>query len=129
MMQNLVILVVEDNRRAGTMYEDFLDSLGCKVLKSANASEALEYIKEERLDLVILDYRLPDASGIEVLKAIRKKSATLPVVMITGIHDIQILRDAMENGATRFLTKPVLKDKLLEAMELALEESEPPALI
>lgn len=126
-----IVLIVDDNRQARIMYEELLTGCGCQVLTASNAEQALIKLTENEVDLVILDYRLPDVNGLHVLQSIRKKNSALPVIMVTAVDDSKIAKEALSEGATSYLSKPVQRADFLASVQNALEQythREPPPL-
>jgi two-component system, NtrC family, response regulator AtoC len=87
----------------------------------ANGSEAMKGISHTVPDLILLDIGLPDISGIDLLKKIKKKHSDIPVIMITAYEDIETVISAMKYGAYDYLVKPLKHDDLELAMGNALE--------
>jgi putative two-component system response regulator len=109
------ILVIDDDEQVRGFLRRFLTRAGYAVEESGTAGEGLEQIRRDPPDLVLLDLRLPDRSGHEVLESIRSDPATrlLPVVIVTGhATSAEKLRAAAE-GVTDFLEKPLVPDELL----------------
>jgi cyclic di-GMP phosphodiesterase len=109
------ILIVDDDLQVRGLLRRVLTSSGYAVEELGTASEALDRIRTEPPDLVLLDLNLPDRSGHEVLEAVRSDPATrlLPVVMITGGASSAERLRAQGEGVTDFLTKPFSSEELL----------------
>jgi DNA-binding NtrC family response regulator len=99
-----------------------LESDKHEVSRAASAGEALEMVEQKPPDLVLLDLKLPDASGIEVLKAIKRKSPRLPVLMMTAYGDVETAVEAMKAGAYDYLIKPLHLEQVKVVVERALSE-------
>jgi putative two-component system response regulator len=109
------ILVVDDDDQVRTLLRRLLEPAGYAVEEFSSAVPALERIRDESPDLVLLDLHLPDRSGHEVLEEIREDPATrlLPVVMITGFATAAEKIRAQNEGVTDFLSKPFSPEELL----------------
>jgi putative two-component system response regulator len=109
------ILVVDDDEEIRRLLSRLLTPAGYAVEEFGMAAEALDRIRAEPPDLVLLDLQLPDLSGHEVLEAIRADPATrlLPVVMLTGVATTVEKRKAQSEGVTDFLSKPFSPEELL----------------
>ena len=83
-----------------------LSTEDAEILEARNGAETLEIARRTPLDLVILDVRLPDVSGVEVLRRVRRIDGTLPVIMITSHGSAETVRTSMRLGAFDYLTKP-----------------------
>lgn len=90
------------------------------VLTAANGQECLEMIKERNASLVILDVRMPDIDGIEVLKQIKDRCPQLPVIVLTGVGTHRIAAEAIKLGAVDLIVKPVNVAYVKQAIENAL---------
>ena len=109
------ILIVDDDVQVRGLLRLLLSTAGYAVEELATASDALDRIREEPPDLVLLDVNLPDRSGHEVLESVRSDPATrlLPVVMITGGASSAERLRAQAEGVTDFVTKPFSSEELL----------------
>ncbi len=102
------ILVVEDKESLRSMLEEMLRAEGWSVVGCGSGSDAIERLRGgESVDLVLTDWRLPGADGLEVLDAARALDSTLPVIVMTAFGSIETAVDAMKRGAEDFITKPV----------------------
>jgi class 3 adenylate cyclase/CheY-like chemotaxis protein len=108
------ILVVDDMPKNVKLLEDILTAKGYEVVTAESGPQALERIKAERPDLVLLDVMMPGMNGYEVCQAIRANPETgiLPVVMVTALDAKEERVKGLEAGADDFLTKPVNQPEL-----------------
>jgi len=118
---NAKILVVDDERLIRWGLCQALKDAGYPTEQAATAAEAIEAVGREMPDLVLLDYKLPDRSGIEVLRAVRKLSTRTPVVMITAHASVGGAVEAMREGAYDYIGKPFEMDELIQTVARALE--------
>ena len=114
------ILVVDDEAAQRRLLGDFISSLGYAAIELPSAEAALEVIRRQRPELVLLDIRLPGMSGIDALTEIRKISGNLPVLLVTAYADLRQAVEAMKSGADDYLSKPVDLDELATAIADAL---------
>lgn len=105
------ILVVDDERNVRLMYRAALDSM-FTVHEADSAARALEMFKARRYDVAILDLRMPDMTGLELLEQMNERGITTPVVFITAYADVPNAVSAMKFGAIDFLQKPITPDQL-----------------
>jgi len=101
------ILIVDDEQEIVELLEDLLLQKGYEVAKAYNLTEARAQIKAFKPSLMLLDIKLPDGDGIDFLKEINTKHEKLDVIMITGLADKEIALDALKNGASDYITKPI----------------------
>ena len=100
------ILIVDDDSEILRVLEIFLKKLGCQSDTSLTAEGALVKARSNEYEAILLDIMLPDGDGVDVLKQIHKVSPEIPVIMITGVKDIQIATECMRSGAVDYITKP-----------------------
>ncbi len=116
------ILVVDDEEIVRKVVGDFLSERGHEVHTAEDAHTTFVLIGKESPDIVVLDIFLPDMGGLELLFQLKQLSPKLPILMITGLRDIEIARWAMQLGAYEFVTKPINLQLLLEAIEFKLAQ-------
>lgn len=116
------ILVVDDNEDMCNVISDALKEEGCMVTISHDGADAVEVIRNSHYNSVILDYRLFDKNGLEVLEEIRKFAPSLAVVMISAYGNEYIKARAHELGVYRFFDKPFDLDDLVRVVKHAAEE-------
>jgi len=112
------IIVVEDEQYAAEMFAEMMRLSGFRVLKTAGSGQAMSMIDKEEPAAVMLDIMMPDNSGLEVLRYMRRepKLAKIPIVMVSAKSMPADIQTGLEAGAPLYLTKPVgyldLKDTL-----------------
>jgi two-component system response regulator AtoC len=114
------ILIVDDEHLIRWSLTSRLAKEGYRLLEAATAAEALERSRDG-VDLVLLDYRLPDADGLEVLKQIKQTTPDTLVIMLTAHSTIETAVEAMKHGAYHFANKPFDVDEVALLVEKALE--------
>lgn len=114
------ILLVEDEPQVRRLVSQILLTEGTKVLTAATGRRALQIAATTPVDLVILDVRLPDVSGTEVLRRLHHIDASLAVIMVSGHGSARTVRAAMELGAADFLTKPFRNEDIRRVVREAL---------
>ncbi len=115
------ILVVDDNPEFNDFIRRFLESKGYQVSIALNGKMAIEKTLADTPELVLLDLKLPDMPGEEVLKSIKETDKDIAVVVITGFGGEQVAVDMKRKGATDFLSKPIDHQVLLSSIKNALE--------
>ena len=101
-----VVLVVDDEKDLVATYERLLRRQGCSVTAAGTLHDGLAALETGGFALVIADLRLPDGSGLAVVRAARECADRLPVIVVTGFASAESRREAMGAGATAYLTKP-----------------------
>ncbi len=101
------ILIVDDVKTAHLMYKKALESEKYDIVDAERGKEALSLFYTEELDLIVLDINLPDITGLEVLKEIRKKNKEIPVIILTAYGMKERVMQAARYGVSCYLVKPV----------------------
>jgi two-component system chemotaxis response regulator CheY len=108
---DLTVLIVDDSRiMRNTVKGIFSDMrVSCAFVEANNGEEALEQLSLTKIDLVLLDWNMPRMSGIDFLKNVRAKAKykSLPIIMVTSEAAKYNVIEALKNGATDYITKPV----------------------
>ena len=111
------ILVIDDEPIVRTSCERTLAPEGYDVTSAASGKEGLEMLEKETFGLVLLDLKMPDMDGIEVLDHIKNKWPDTKVVMVTGYSTVDTAVQALRFGAFNFIEKPFTPDTLLKAVK------------
>lgn len=115
------ILVVEDKESMAEMLRETLHGEGYTVVVARDAREGIDCLREKKVDLVLTDLKLPDMTGIDVLKASKEENYLTPVIVMTAFGSVESAVAAMKEGAFDFITKPFDTDHLLLLIRRALE--------
>src|SRR5438046_1713631 len=120
-MEPAKILVVDDERSILVLLKEALGQWGYLVTTAASAAEALGILKSELFDALITDIRMPDMSGLELLREVKKQDESIEVVMMTGYPTIASAVQALKEGAYDYLSKPLILDELRHLMSRMME--------
>jgi DNA-binding response OmpR family regulator len=123
LLSNKTILVVDDEPRMVRFVRMNLELEGCRVIQAANGLEALDKVRQDIPDLVLLDVMMPEMDGFEALKHIREVS-TVPVIMLTVKAEEDDLIKGLEAGADDYVTKPFSPRELISRMKAVLRRVE-----
>lgn len=115
------ILIVDDDEVMQQTLSDVLKKKGYEIFSVGAGNGALSIIKKNIIDLVLLDMRLPDVDGIEVLKKIKEFDTEILVIMMTAYSDVQTAVSAMKSGAYHYINKPFELEELKLLIEKGLE--------
>src|ERR1051326_5767566 len=115
------ILVVDDEDTVREFIRDALTAFGFTAHVSATAGHALELLAVHWIDLVLCDIQLPDRSGVDLARQIRRKNPDLPIVMITGSADAENAIQSLQLGAADFLEKPFSVQRLLSCVRSVVD--------
>ncbi len=120
------ILVIEDDPTFLKTLEVYLNKLGYEVFSASRAADGSKKAQEVLPDLILLDYRLPDGTGLEILPQLIQLESRPQVILMTGFSDIRTAVRAMKLGAFDYITKPVNPDELKLLIEKASRKKSAP---
>jgi len=118
----LKVLLVDDEMLIRYSLQRLIEREGFSVITAESGLEALRQFEQEKPDIVILDIRLPDTSGLTLLKTIKEINPSVTVVMVTACPDIQSSVEAMKMGAFDYLDKPIDTEKLMNILNTLKQE-------
>jgi len=116
------IIIIEDEKLAGKVLHDRLKTIGYHVNLFETGEEALLYFRDNPVDLVLLDYKLPGISGEEVFEKIKEINPLVPVIFMTAYSSVEKAVKFLKQGAYDYLTKPIEMDELIHTISNALEK-------
>lgn len=114
------VLVVDDTKNIRLLLTQCLEFEGYTVTTAGNGTEALEILSHQSFDLIFLDVRMPELSGTEVLRQMRKMGVHSPVVMITAFGTVKNAVECTQLGAVAYLQKPFTENKVKQVLEEVL---------
>lgn len=109
------MLIVDDDRDCLEFIRAVLEREGYEVKSAERVDAVVEALSTGKFDMVLCDYRMPDKTGIDLLREVRSQRCDIPVVMISAHFDPVAEHDAFELGAVRFIAKPLRRREVLEA--------------
>ena len=115
------ILIVDDDEVMQETLSDVLTKRGYEIFSVGSGNGALSMVKRNVIDLILLDMRLPDIDGLEVLKKIKEFDTEILVIMMTAYSDVQTAVSAMKSGAYDYINKPFELEELKLLIEKGLE--------
>ena len=118
---NPFVFIIDDDASVRDAVEDLLRSVGLDVESFGSTQEFLQRKRPDVPGCIVLDVRLPGASGLEFQNALAKLGIHLPIVFISGHGDIPMSVQAIKSGAVEFLTKPLHEQKLLDAVQAGIQ--------
>ena len=115
------ILIVEDKDSMAKMLQETMETVGYHPLIARDGMEGIRKIRENKIDLVLTDLKLPKKDGMDVLRAAKEEDPMLPVIMMTAFGTVDVAVKAIKEGAFDFITKPFDTDHLLHLIKKAME--------
>lgn len=118
------ILIIDDEASLRQTLARILQRAGYEVTTAANGKEGLSLVTEHPFDLLYLDIRMPDVSGLELLKTIHAKFPDLPVILFTAQPDLNSAVEALRRGATDYLLKPLKPQAVIDRTQAILSNKQ-----
>ncbi len=118
------VLLIDDDQQVRYMFTRLLEKNGYRPIEASRGQEGLDAFSRARPEAVFLDLRMPGMDGMDVLRELKNRDATVPIILITAHGDIPAAVEAIKLGAYDFLTKPPDFDKLMTLLRRAVEAGE-----
>ena len=118
------ILIIEDDITYGEMLYDAISGYGFTTHLAYSATGGIDIIKHEKLDLIISDITMPETSGIQIAEKVSAMYLDIPIVLLTSINDLNLVKRALEAGISDYLVKPIKVDDLPIVIEKNLTRSQ-----
>jgi DNA-binding NtrC family response regulator len=115
------ILCIDDEPSVGVVLEHHLTEIGHQPTLASSVDEGLRAVREGEFDLIISDYRMPNATGLDLLELLRQQGYDIPVIIMTGYSSIEHAVMSIRHGAVDYLTKPLRQEALRIAVNNAIE--------
>lgn len=119
------ILILEDDTTFAQLLEGFLTKNGHTITLVTHIKQSFKAIESQEFDLLLIDYRLPDGVGLDVLSHIRDLGLAIPLIIMTSFNDVRTAVKSMQMGAFDYITKPVNPDELLMVIKNSLTKKDP----
>jgi len=116
------LLIVDDEAGIRDLLETAFEGTGFQISTAKNGKEAIHFFHQERPDVVLLDIKLPDFSGMEVLEQIQKYSQKATIIMITAVEESKTAIRCMKLGAKAYITKPFDLNYVTMLVKSAIQE-------
>ena len=121
-MTQKMVLIIEDEEDAAELFSEMMRVSGFRVLTTSKSKPAISMMNEDKPDLVLLDIMMPEVSGLDILRQMRRDPnlSKIPVIVLTAKSMPADIKNGMEAGASTYLTKPVGFQELRDAVESTL---------
>jgi len=120
---SFTVLVVDDDPQVLGLIMDFVSGKGYRVIPASSAGQGRDLLQREAPDLILTDYRLPDGTGLDIVREAMEARPDLSAIVMTGVavYDVQVAAEAIRSGAMAYLTKPFPLEDLEAQVERSLE--------
>jgi len=115
------ILIVDDEEITRVLFKETLEDLGHGVIAAETGSEGLELVKQRDFDLAFLDLKMPGMDGTELFRQIKRIKPKLPVTIITGYPDSEMMAQALAHGPFGVMNKPFGESEIISAVDIFLK--------
>ena len=116
------VLIIDDDPGMRSTLSDILEAADYEVKDFGKGREALDWLKKNSFDIVIMDIKLPDIGGMKLLEEVRQINPDAPVIMMTGYASVETAVDAMKQGAYAYVVKPFNVDEIKALIQKALHQ-------
>jgi DNA-binding NtrC family response regulator len=113
------LLIVDDDAGQRSLLDSFLSSQGFDTVPVSSGERALEVLRQQKINMMISDVRMPGLTGLETLRLARKEHGSFPILLVTAFADVRDAVGAMRDGAVNYLSKPIDLDELLASVRQA----------
>lgn len=117
------LLIVDDESDIREFARSFFKKRGIDVLTASGGRQALEMIEKDKPNLVLLDVRMEEMTGIEVLRELRKKNDNSKVIMVTGVEEEAMIAEANSLGVIQYIHKPLILEELEKVVLAQLQNN------
>jgi DNA-binding NtrC family response regulator len=121
-MNNYRILFVDDDKDILTMVQQYLEMQGYDVTTVNSGLKALDLVKDQKIDIIFTDYKMPEFNGLELLAAVKQSNPEIEVIIVTGYGSMESAIQAMKFGSYDYLQKPFKLDHLKLIIDRIIEE-------
>ena len=115
------VLIVDDEERFRTTMRKLLAVRGLEAVMAGSGKEAIEKLRQDPYDVIILDVRMPEMGGVQVLSEIRKIDPRAEVIIMTGYASVDTAKEIMKLGAYDYVIKPYAIEELMDKIEAAYD--------
>jgi len=120
------VLVIDDEEDVREVIKFYLNEENYQIIEAENGEEAIKLLNSEdnmmNVGVILCDIRMPKVNGVECIRYLRKEAPGIPIIVVTGFSDPEMLTGLLNSGVKDYLVKPVKKDKLISAVNKQVAE-------
>lgn len=116
------VLIIDDDRDTCLLLSKLLDKNGYRAHYELTGSDGIRWLKKQEVDLLLLDYQLPDTNGLEVMRKIHHLHLEIKVIIITGQPQVRAAVSTLKNGAIDYVSKPLQQDVVLKTIDAIFDK-------
>ncbi len=117
------VLIVDDEPEIRIVLKEVIGLLGYSILEASKATEALEQIEKHHIDLILLDILLQGASGLDILKVMRRRHLQIPIIIISGYVTQDLASEAANLGVKHIVAKPFTPTRIAQEIRKIIPQS------
>ena len=118
------VLVVDDEKLIRDVIKEYLLLEKIEVEEASNGEEALNKVKQENFDIIIMDIKMPGINGIKALELIKNENPNKEIIMLTAYDDFEFVHKVLVLGGSDYIIKPIKPDKLIEIVDNIMDKIE-----
>lgn len=116
-ISDFTLLLVEDNQINRQLYVQMLKPSGIKILEACDGDEAIACVKENKIDIILMDAMMPNKDGFEATQEIKEMDKSIPIIILTAFVNQESIKRAVSCGSNDYLAKPIQREVLVCALE------------
>ncbi len=116
------ILVVEDDPQMSALLQLMVTRMGHKPVEATKATEALDHIQKGHADLMLLDLQMPGASGVDLLRTLRRRNLRVPTIVVSGFISADAAKLLSELGVLSLVAKPFEQERIIGEIQKVLQK-------
>ena len=105
------VLCIDDNKTTQILYDAILEDMFKHVIFAYDVNEGYQKYIDNEIDIIITDYDMPNLNGLDMVEKIRAENKDIPIILVSGIEDIDVISRALQLNINNFIRKPVKKKK------------------
>ena len=118
-LKSLTLLCVEDNKTTQILYDSLLEDIFKEIVFAYDGIEGIQKFNDNHIDIIMSDFEMPKANGLEMIEEIRKVDKEIPIILISAIEDVEVFKSSLHLGVDNFVSKPFDNKEIIYALKKA----------